>query len=731
MYNYISLGQELVTNRTVPVTYFVNHVIQLSLLTENLSKFKKASVVGTSGIGKTQLVRMYVEENKTKYDIIWFFDTSIDIDTEFVRLAKKINELSGRNVIKEDELVAKQEVSRYLTETGNKWLLVFDNLRAKQNKKILDLIEWEANGHLIFCSQDSEFLPNVIKMEKFNKQHSIELMDKILTYKDNNVKEFLAEEFKGYPVLMVQGAQLLNNIPGLDKQIYINKVFEAADKIKFNIELALEALTPSAKSLLNKIVLINTQGFSKKLVSIISDNKVKLDEDLYQLSKFALITNLETVDDNPVFEMHDVIALKILELISSNDKKKNIEIIVDRIMKAMPEGVHDGHIFRTSKAVHENLEIIILNVKKFHPSVYILLELNLLLLTDYINTLNYDKAGSLINWFNEKKKEGAFSLNNMSVYQKYIYSRYLGAVGGYYRLKMQEQFKAIEYFEEAKRILEAIEGYNNIKSNTIYQLALSLIATGDIEAASVNINIIEAMLNNGLVEKSESGLVHLAKAKLLTAQGDFENALMEVNQDINKSLKYGLKEDDLLFSSTYLLKAEILNFLQRYDEAIKQAEFLYNMHGFDPTDTSVFLSRIYTQMAKSYAGLQNFNKAIKYSTIAVNIVAQNIDTELLRNSTDIEIAKTYVVYADIISKKKPSEEAISYYEIAEGIYQNAYKNHAKKMNDIIYTVYTGGKLACNQKNDFWARHFYNSLKTLVGSGDDKLRDLEKSCNKSF
>ncbi|WP_425364524.1 hypothetical protein [Candidatus Tisiphia endosymbiont of Mystacides longicornis] len=43
------------SNFVAPVTYFVNHVKQLNLLKNNLIKYRQASIIGTSGMGKTQL----------------------------------------------------------------------------------------------------------------------------------------------------------------------------------------------------------------------------------------------------------------------------------------------------------------------------------------------------------------------------------------------------------------------------------------------------------------------------------------------------------------------------------------------------------------------------------------------------------------------------------------------------------------------------------------------------
>jgi hypothetical protein len=113
----------------------------------------------------------------------------------------------------------------------------------------------------------------------------------------------------------VQGAQLLNKVKGLDKEEYKKKIYQSTDKIATNISMAIQQLNPSAVKLLNKIALLNNQSFSKQFLSTITDHKDTLDDDIYQLSKSMLISNIDPNKDNPIFEMHDIVSNKIMELI--------------------------------------------------------------------------------------------------------------------------------------------------------------------------------------------------------------------------------------------------------------------------------------------------------------------------------------------------------------------------------------------------------------------------------
>ena len=106
--NYNALAT--ITNQVMPVSYFVDHVIQLKKIEINLNKYNKTTVIGTSGIGKTQLIRMYAHENKSKYEIIWFFDSKLDIDAEFSRLANAINLKVNKEVINTNISRSREEV---------------------------------------------------------------------------------------------------------------------------------------------------------------------------------------------------------------------------------------------------------------------------------------------------------------------------------------------------------------------------------------------------------------------------------------------------------------------------------------------------------------------------------------------------------------------------------------------------------------------------------------------
>jgi tetratricopeptide (TPR) repeat protein len=571
-----SFAVERVSNLITPVSYFVDHINQLQSIKENLDKYRKASVIGTSGIGKTQVVRTYAYDNIPNYDIIWFLDCNLDINDEFVKLAKALNTLNKVGISEEKDL-SKKEVIDYLSLQNN-WLLVFDNLKINHNNKIKEFIDWDNNGNIIFSSQDGKQLPNSIKMTTFNDKDAGSLALNLLNDKNENDVNFLVNTFKGYPILIVQGAQLLNEVKGLNKEEYKAKIYPSLDKIKGNIEAAIDELSPSSVKLLGKIALLNNQNFSKQLLNIISDNLNNIDDDIFQLSKFVLISCTEVDENNPIFEMHDIVAQKVLEINGDTKNKAYLEDIITKLTKALPATMHTGHIFRNAKTINDNLKIISNNHQKYRLNVNKLLPLYSSLLTNYINTLQYSEAEKILKWVQESESSKKFQLWSMSDENKYFYSRILSNIGGYYKHRFADWNKALVFYLKANQALEGVKGYDAIKCNVFYNLANVYISLGRMEDAEQEINKMQKMFDTEIVGKEEIGMLHLIRAKYYYYQGNDNKALEESDKDIEETLKTGIKPDDLFFTVSYMLRTGILNTLGKYKEAYTQAEQLYNMH---------------------------------------------------------------------------------------------------------------------------------------------------------
>ena len=702
-----SFASERISNLVIPVSYFVGHVKQLKKTKDNLEKYRQASVIGTSGIGKTQLVRTYAYENKNQYNLIWFFDCNLDINQEFVKLVKQLNQKANTGLSEAPKL-AKKEVMNYLVHK-NKWLLVFDNLKINENNKVKDIVDWEHNGNIIFCSQDSEMLPYTIELTSLHKEDAITLANNLLNSKDKNDVDFLVETFSNYPILIVQGAQLLNQVKVLDKEEYRKKIYQSADKIKLNIELAIKELKPSAVNLLKKIALINNQGFSKELLNIITDDKNTISDDIYQLSKFMLISNVENNDENPIFEMHDVIAQKIAELNRDENDKEYLEDIITRLVNAMPKSTVKAHLFRTAKTISDNMEVILKNVQIYNINLYKVLTLNLQLTVQYVNYLNFYEARKLIEWFNKNDNHKKFKLWLMNNNEKRTYAAYLKIIGGYYS-RCSDHTVASIYYTRAKKILEDVHDADSLKFSTFFSLALSSIALGQIQAAQENFQRIEGMFRDQTVNNADISMLLYVKTKLLFAQGKYSESLENNDKTVKACIKNGLQPNDLFLSNLYLLRVELLNFLENYQEAYDQAVQLYKMHKPTKNEDHEIFGRIYTQMARSELGLGNVNQAEGHITKAISIFLADEwrNPKEADYSEDLDLAASYVVQGDIFFAQDNLKQAIASYKRAQVIYFYLYKDNSKNVAHVSYLYTQGAKASCRSKDLYNYKSFGKS-----------------------
>lgn len=695
-----------VSNIVAPVTYFVDHVAEIKLLKNHLTSHRKASIVGLSGIGKTQLARMYAYQHQSVYKLIWFFDCNLDQNEEFLKLAKAINQIEKKLLIVEDLLSVKQQVTNYLA-TQNNWLLVFDNLKVNDNSKVLEFIDWENNGHIIFCSQNNEKLPHIIKAQTVNKTDSVALIKKILDEDEGNFVEFLSEEFKGYPVLIVQGAQLINAIKGLNKKEYAIKIDQLGDKIKFNLELAKKELTLSANKLLHTIALINNQKFSKTLLKFLMRDKSSSEDDIYQLQKLGLISNIDSSEHNPIFEMHDIIAEKILQINGDERNRDIVEEILDVLAETIPDDIINGHLLRSEPTIRENLEVIFANADRYRSKTRKITRLNIILFSDYINTFDHYNAQKKMNWFKMREKEGYFNALLINNEDKAVYAQLLALVGAYYKRSNADDMTSLRYYEEAKKVIDGLDDYELIKCNIYYNLALTYIATGNLEAAKNKIQIIDKMYSNGMIEKKYILYTHLAKARLYMTQKEFPMALDQVNKAIEVFIENGVSETDLLLTNAYLIKSSVLTSLARYKESFTQIKMLQKMYKSKYNNQHEIFGRIAVQIARIHYGEKDFNSALEHSNKAITIFLNNKSrvTENSAYKIDGDLAEAYIICGDALAKLSKLEQAIFAYREAQNIYLHLYKDKISNIESISYLYLQGAKASCRKKDLYYYQSF--------------------------
>jgi len=666
-----------IDNSVNPVSYFVNHVKQLKEVKTNLQKYRKTSLAGFSGVGKTQIARMYTYDNHAKYNVIWFFDCNSDLHNQFQTLAKSINEQEGRAIFNEDGLNIKKDLISYFTNKKD-WLFVFDNLLMGQNYKVREFIKWENNGHIIFCSQDKEILPHIIGAIKFTKLDSYNLATSILADNKQQFAKFITSTFKDQPGLIVLASQIVNNFHGLSLEQYKKLIIRDANYVENTLRLAQNQLSPKALRVLNMVSLINNQSCSKAILNLV--NGADVSDELIELSKLMLITYLEGKDiNNPTYEMHDIFSSKIKKINGEKRNKAILKNIIDNVTYKLSgsRSMLEEFIMFSSNTFQSNIEAILRNAEFHELSLNKVMQIHQILLGNYISSHNYYSAEQMVAWF--LQKEGDLSVEAMHKKEKEIYVDYLQCIGGYYRLSLSDHKNAVKYFLKSLDLINKHQ-QGGMYFSLLYQLAQSHISIGSINAAKENINNMELLLKS--IKNNDIGLLYLVKGRLLYFQGKYSEALVQINKDISESIKHGLQPNDLLFSSTYILKLEILNALKQNLEARKQAEQLLEMNKLKDAQHNIF-AKVYTQMAITELNDNNIFKAKEHieSVMSIN------DT-----STGRDLSITYTTAGDVALLSKEPKVAIDFYLKSLDIYINLYGKRKHNVLEVS-NLYTKGAMA--------------------------------------
>lgn len=707
---YSSLAAAKIINLIMPVSYLVADANQSNLLKNYLSQYQKASIVGASGSGKTQLARNYAYQNHHQYNLIWFIDCNLDLGQEFIKLARQINQTAG-TTLPEDAAQAQKAVMDYLADQ-QQWLLVLDNLKIGQNKLVTSLISWQHGGQVIFCSQDSRGLPGLVQMTEFKQLAAAVLAKKLLEGHNQEDIDFLVTSLQGSPILIVQSAQLLNQLKGRHRTEYKNAVCQATDKVAAHLIMVARALKPSAVELLCQLALLNNQQLSKEMIMLITGSLATAEDDIDQLSTSKLIANIDA-GTGQIFEMHDAIAQKVLALNEPANNKLLLEDMMLKIAKyyhrPLIKGAKD-YVFRViSTDMSENLAVILKHAQQYQVDIGAEMCLKGGLFFSYIFTGDRPSCELMIDWLNKHEKNTDFS----SIWDNQIYiihyAVYLGMIGSYnYH---QEDFQqAVNYYTRASTALEKIHNTNQALKNGLlfscsWELANSQAFLGNITEAEITLSNMAALSAQQIIDKNGiMGLCH-AKTVIYQMQGKYLQALECLDEYIENLVKSGTVTDDVSMTITYKFKIESLNWLGKYQQAENEARQL-NRYRQAPADDRIF-GFIYTQAARSALGLGQVKAATGQIKQAISILLADDRRKpqscSIRHNADL--ASAYLVQGDILVAQGNLREAVASYLAAQVIYSGLYGANSKNIAHVSYLYTQAAKAACQAKASDHYRYF--------------------------
>ena len=724
----IANANSQISNAITPVSYFVNHEQELNDLSNSLILYNTVGLVGITGIGKTQLVRMYAYKSFNKYKVIWFFDCNADLAEQFVQLAKELNQkicIQENCTLAEHGVGAQQSVIKYLTPK-NDWLLIFDNVKINENEKLSDIIKWEHNGHVVISSQDRKNITNFIQLSYLKEDDAINLAGKILGKQDYNAIKKLVSTFKGYPVLITKAAIFLETYKYLSLEEYSTILAQSDNKMRNHMDLVKKELTPSAQKLLYKIAMINNQKFSKALIKIIANNKTFV-EDLQCISRFGLISLLYEAQDKQIFEMHDTVRKSVIEIAGDKMLKEIIEEIIDSINTMMPKGKNSRQLLISDDdTLLNNLQQLLSNAEYYNTDIYKIMELRKNLMSFYLG-LGDNSCQEMESWFFQNKSN--IKSIFMSEYQKAVYAEYLALIGVYECFIKASLADGIKCINEAAEFINSISGYFELKFMIYSQLAQAYVCNGDKNNTNIFLQKSEEILDK-VSDKLDVILLWAIKSEYDLSEGKYAVALTSIQNAI--VLAKDFPQDYYVFP-LYISQAEILNYMSEHNAAYDITNRIYNfaIAQIKAGNVGGYNIRVIVELARAELGIGKLEQSLDHAKEAIVIYINdksrnNIDINV---SKDTDLASALVIEAEALVALNQPELAAHTFATAETIFYNNYRDNIRNLDKMSYLYLKASLATCNLPDSFWYTKFSTSLIEKFGATHFRSLELLQKCKR--
>lgn len=181
-------------------------------------------VTGLSGVGKTQLVRKYIQNHIDEYNLVWWFDASLSLQAQYAELAKALNQrlLHDDNQIPEATITGPyimEAVHDKLPAIRDRCLLIFDDINNPEE------VTQSLGGasHAIFITNRDLDLGESIQIAELAREDSIKILGTFFTddrYERASL-DTLAETMGDLPASLVFAAGYIQNIPSMTIEAYI------------------------------------------------------------------------------------------------------------------------------------------------------------------------------------------------------------------------------------------------------------------------------------------------------------------------------------------------------------------------------------------------------------------------------------------------------------------------------------------------------------------------------
>lgn len=213
-----------ISNLSEANKFFTGREKEIGAIPHSLAKDNILVIEGISGIGKTQLAKHYAYTSWDQYDLIWWFDSDKNLETQIDELLsqifQKIDKPYYRPVALQDLI---KKLKQELSVLKLSWLLIFDNIEdiATMNQygpfKGGDMY----HKHVIVTHKKMNKTYPALMIDKFQRKDSLAFLSTILKEEKEEALDQLANALEDFPLALMQAASYIKMNSSVTIETYL------------------------------------------------------------------------------------------------------------------------------------------------------------------------------------------------------------------------------------------------------------------------------------------------------------------------------------------------------------------------------------------------------------------------------------------------------------------------------------------------------------------------------
>lgn len=621
--------QTLTSNFLITLNNFFGRENELKFIENNLSKYGKIFIEGMGGIGKSELVKKYLSENKNKFDKIIYasYENNL-VDTIIKEQNFKITNFcrkTDENGILEDQNSYFQRKMDKINELStDNTIIVIDNFDAENDPNLKELLKGNYKLIIITRNDFSEYNLPVLKLAPDENEKDLIRIFKenyklTITNEEESVIKNIFKLLSNHPLAIKLIASTMNT-----NRIKPNKMFETLknsgiDKnIKGTVVHNLENYT-SIYQCISAIFDISALKEEEKQIlkqlNILPKNGISFEEfmNLFEIETGETINHLIKKNFIIYNNINDNISLHLL--ISSVISKELTTTLDD--VKPLIKNLSNFYDWNMPQEKTEKYAEIALKLYEKFKNFEIDLAPYFVTISNYLLAVNrWDIAEEIL-----KKAIQLYEQDKEKHIEKLINA--YGLIGYTYYISEKNVDANITYTLKIADLIKNKEKYYKNYGDTLRALAIEYLEKKEIEKAKKYIDDAYIYLKKDKeTPKNFWASYYRVSAKIYKELKNYSKALEDIDK-CYQNLYEMYKEENLDISSVYTLKGEVNIELKEYPKAIEYLEKAVNIRLKYRSKNNITVLRAKEDLALAYMQNKNYQKAKEIYEEIENTIKNN------------------------------------------------------------------------------------------------------------